>query len=220
MQEKFYIYTIHNALNNKVYVGWSIDPQTRWTKHKRVAAGSRTKEKFYIHRALSKYGIDSFIFSILQEFSNETDVLQAEKYWIKFFNSLDSNYGYNLTAGGEGTSGRKLSEETKNKISKAHIGMKHSERTITKIRAENIKRMQNASYKAHIVSLLTNYSKDEKNKKRGSNNVHSKLTEKEVLKIRSMFETGRFNKVSLGKTFGVDRKNIHAIVTRKTWTHI
>jgi hypothetical protein len=41
---------------------------------------------------------------------------EKEKYWIKFYNSMDQNVGYNLTAGGDGTFGKKHSDETKEKI--------------------------------------------------------------------------------------------------------
>src|SRR5271154_4774479 len=97
----FYIYLIHNILNNKVYVGKATDPSKRWQKHLRVASGKRQKEKFYIHRAIAKYGADNFVFSIMQQLNTEQESDVAEAYWIEYFQSKNNNYGYNLTKGGE-----------------------------------------------------------------------------------------------------------------------
>ena len=137
---KFFIYTIHNIINNKIYIGKSINPYKRWIKHIATSNGKKSK-KFYIHKAIFKYGINSFVFSILQELSNEKDLDIAEMYWIKYFKSNDNKFGYNLTNGGEGCSGRKLSDETKNKIRLKAIGRKHSKETKEKLRLINLNKI-------------------------------------------------------------------------------
>lgn len=133
----FYIYLIHNIINNKVYVGKAKDPHQRWSKHIKVARGNREKEKFYIHRAISKYGIDNFIFSIIQPTFNENEANIAEIYWIKFYQSNDPKYGYNQTNGGEGVSGRIISQATRQKQREKAIGRKHSEETLKSISGDN-----------------------------------------------------------------------------------
>lgn len=45
-----------------------------------------------------------------------------ESYYIRKFQSNNSDIGYNLTTGGEGFSG-KHSEETKKKMSESHRGL-------------------------------------------------------------------------------------------------
>ena len=52
---------------------------------------------------------------------------EKEKFYIKKFNSMDRSIGYNLTEGGDGTFGRFLSEETKEKIRQKALGRKASE---------------------------------------------------------------------------------------------
>lgn len=54
----------------------------------------------------------------------------------------------------------------------------------------------------------------------GENHGRSKLTEKQVLKIRELFNSGNYTKESLSKQFGVSRINIYRIVTNKLWKHI
>ena len=89
------IYLITNKVNGKKYVGQSIDIERRWKSH--IIASK--KSELHIHRAIRKYGIDNFDFSILEECS--VDKLdEREIYWIS---ELDTyNNGYNMTIGGKG----------------------------------------------------------------------------------------------------------------------
>lgn len=91
------IYKIQNLINNKVYIGQSIDIKTRWYKHKCA------QDDFYIHKALRKYGINNFSFEILEECSQE-ELNKKEKYYIQFYNSLIPN-GYNMIEGGNNETG-------------------------------------------------------------------------------------------------------------------
>lgn len=53
----------------------------------------------------------------------------------------------------------------------------------------------------------------------GSTNVHSKLTEPDILKIRQLFANGMSQK-NIAIIFGIHQTNAHYIITRKTWPHI
>lgn len=99
------IYKITNKVNGKSYIGQSIDINRRWNEHK---TGSYTSA---IHLAIIKYGIENFIWEILEECSiKELDI--KEKYYIQQYNTLAPN-GYNLTDGGtQGTTYKKLTPET------------------------------------------------------------------------------------------------------------
>lgn len=56
----------------------------------------------------------------------------------------------------------------------------------------------------------------------GENQHSSKLTEKDVRYIRSVYRKGDLNYGSsaLGRKFGVDHKAIHSVVTGKTWRNV
>jgi group I intron endonuclease len=86
----FFVYLIHNTINNKVYVGKTSAPETRWRKHIEAAFSNRKDHKFYLHRALKKHGADNFVFTVMQRFSNQNEQNAAEKYWIQYFNSRDN----------------------------------------------------------------------------------------------------------------------------------
>lgn len=104
------IYKITNMVNGKVYIGQSIDIKRRWTQHKKI--GHNLSEHKYerdydkvLYRAMRKYGVDSFEFSIIEECS-EDELYQREQYWIEKYQSLSIyGKGYNLTDGGAGGGG-------------------------------------------------------------------------------------------------------------------
>ena len=116
------IYKITNKLNGKVYIGQSIDIDTRWRQH------INAKDDFAIHRAIQKYGKENFKFEVLLECP--VDMLNVwERDMIALYDCI-SPKGYNLTEGGEGY---QCSEETRLKMSNIQKGKHHSEETRHKI---------------------------------------------------------------------------------------
>ena len=84
------IYLIHNTINGKNYVGQSKHILNRWNQHR---YDSKTKD-YPLYRAIRKYGIDKFEFSILEEC--EIDELPyKEDYYIDLYNAY-LPYGYNI----------------------------------------------------------------------------------------------------------------------------
>ena len=107
MDIKCGIYKITNKLNNKVYIGCSKNIQHRWIAHKSESVLENNPQYNYsIHKAFRKYGIDNFSFEIIES-TEEKDLFDKEKYWIKFYDSY--NNGYNETLGGD--SGPSMPEE-------------------------------------------------------------------------------------------------------------
>lgn len=90
------IYVIRNTINEKVYVGQSIDPARRFTEH--IQESRQNRRHTAICGAIRKYGEDNFYFEILEH--DVENYNEREKYWIAFFNSIAPN-GYNILAGGE-----------------------------------------------------------------------------------------------------------------------
>lgn len=96
------IYKITNLINNKVYIGQSIEISKRWKAHISYANNKLSKEyNTSIHNAIRKYGENNFKFEIIENCRKE-DLDNKEKYWIKFYDSINRNKGYNLTTGGMG----------------------------------------------------------------------------------------------------------------------
>ena len=91
------IYKITNLINNKVYIGKTLETlETRWKQHKKDSTRFLNRP---LYRAMNKYGIENFIIEII-----ETPMLEVlserECYWIEYYNSF--HFGYNATKGGDG----------------------------------------------------------------------------------------------------------------------
>jgi len=118
------IYCIKNTINNKEYIGLTTKPlEHRWKQH---IYESNKKDSWEwntpLGNAIKKYGKDSFQIFVLEECSSETELKQKEIQLIRERKSLATETGYNLTLGGDGRLGYKLSEETKRKIGEGNIG--------------------------------------------------------------------------------------------------
>lgn len=89
------IYKITNKINNKCYIGKSIDIYNRWYDHKRAAdTSSNDTYNRPLYQAFRKYGIEAFSFEILEECSEQMLSTQ-ELFWISTFNCTWPN-GYNI----------------------------------------------------------------------------------------------------------------------------
>lgn len=89
------IYKITNTINNKVYIGQSTDIAKRWSAHK----NPKVEENTLLRKAFQKYGIEHFLFEIIEECSIE-QLNEREIYWIQYYNSYGEQ-GYNMTYGGD-----------------------------------------------------------------------------------------------------------------------
>lgn len=96
------IYKITNMLNGKSYIGKSQDIEKRWIYHKTMYRTVKENNKA-LYQAFSKYGLENFIFEVIEEMTTEEYALfsnNREQYWILYYNSYKN--GYNNTLGGDG----------------------------------------------------------------------------------------------------------------------
>lgn len=123
------VYLLTNKINGKQYVGQTSQTfKKRWGSHGSDAKRNRGPHAL-IH-AFNKYGKDNFEKEILHTCETKDEMDFVETFYIFFFGTKAPN-GYNITDGGDGTSGRighKASEETRDKLRKRQkhwIGRKH-----------------------------------------------------------------------------------------------
>ena len=167
--------------NGKIYVG-----QTSQRLRSRLAKHCCENEDTFKCRAINKY--KSFKCEILYQ-GDDLDIQEIK--FIKQYNSIDRNFGYNLESGGnlnkivseesrrkmsEAQKGRTISEEHKRKISESNKGKIFSEETKLKISeahkgmkySEESKRKMSEAHKGRV------HSKETKLKMSGINNHNAR----------------------------------------------
>lgn len=110
----------------KVYVGKTVNFYSRVSSYRNL----RNYEQKAVHASILKHGWDNHVIEILEEAPKER-LNELEIHYIAELKTFvgDSPLGLNLTRGGDGSLGRKDSEEVKNKRAKKHLGSKRSKAT-------------------------------------------------------------------------------------------
>lgn len=99
------IYKATNKINGKAYIGKTVQSfRKRKNHHKSNVLNFNSNYLFC--KAMRKYGFNNFEWKIIDSDLFEDRLFEKEIYWIKKLKAKAPN-GYNLTDGGEGTSGRK-----------------------------------------------------------------------------------------------------------------
>lgn len=207
------IYIIKNDLNNKVYIGQSVNAEQRFIQH---CKPSSAKENSLIAKAIQKYGKEHFTFEILE--SQVRNFNEKEKYWIQYYNSITPN-GYNILQGGEAPPVKK--------------GIQHSNATIKDENVlQDLKRdlkETNLSYEKLAKKYCTNKktilrinngisyaSLNEDYPLRKKKNVNGKLTEEMVDEIIDILKFSYRQYGNISKQYGVAVKAIQDINSGET----
>lgn len=97
--KSFIIYKILCLVNNKIYIGQTINLKQRKVYHftylKRNA-----HTNIHLQNAFNKYGKKNFVFEILEFCKDLNHLNEREQYWIYFYKSYNSKYGFNIQLGG------------------------------------------------------------------------------------------------------------------------
>lgn len=153
----------YTSPSGKVYIG-----QTRSSLEYRAGKGGikyRSNGKGLFWKAIKKYGFDNLIPEVIHaaRFEDEKDLVHSlnekERYYIKKFRSNDTNFGYNLTDGGDGYV---MSDFAKKRISESMTGRKLSDSHRKSISEELRRRWREGVFT------------DERNKKVSESNKHKK----------------------------------------------
>lgn len=121
------LYMHINKINGCRYIGISTDPKRRW----HGGCGYRGQKRF--NDAIKKYGFNGFYHVIVATNLSKENAELMEQEYIRLYRANDPKYGYNIENGGrygkmsdcqkehirQLMTGRKQSEETKNKRSKS-----------------------------------------------------------------------------------------------------
>ena len=124
------IYKITNP-NGRVYIGQSQNITNRMKNY----MGLDCKKQPRLHRSLLKYGYDLHLFEIIEECLFE-ELNIRERYYQELYDVLSSK-GMNCYLTETNVLPRKLSQETKDKISNSMLGKRNNYKGINDIKTKN-----------------------------------------------------------------------------------
>lgn len=152
-----YIYETTNLINGKKYIGKKVS--SVFLNKNYLGSGKILKQ------AVLKEGKENFKIRLIEECFSKEDLNNKEKYWIKYYNAVEDNDYYNIAKGGEGgdtfsglsdnaknlirvkhsiaSSKLTMSNETKNKISKANKGRIHTDKARRNMSIGQLNRFRN-----------------------------------------------------------------------------
>ena len=88
------VYCIRCKVNNKAYIGSSIDIKSRWYGHKSMLKLGKHENK-YLQEDYNKYGADNFLYTVLIN-CKPYMLLKYENMYMLLFNTRDISVGYNI----------------------------------------------------------------------------------------------------------------------------
>jgi len=215
------IYMIKCISNQGIYIGSAKNLNNRKNKHFYMLFNNIHPNK-YLQNSFNKYGIENFIFEILETIENCELLIDKEQEWINKYSIIKStlfnirkearnNLGIKISEQGrlniiKGLLGRKLSKETKLKISQSNKGKIFSQETKNKMSLA--KKGKPSHFKGKKRSIETRQKLSNRAKlKIGTKNPNSKLNKEQVLEIRKLFNEG-ISQRKLSKMFDVSRSTI------------
>lgn len=91
------IYLIKNLINNKVYIGKSVNIYQRMQQHVNLLNKKSSDENRYLINSWFKYGKDNFQYIVLEYLEKDENLLkERELYWMNYYKSTNKTKGYNL----------------------------------------------------------------------------------------------------------------------------
>ncbi len=148
-----YIVYVHTTPVGKKYVGITCNrPAERWKR-------GRGYESQLFYNAVEKYGWDNIRHEILFENLTKEEAEKKEIELIASYKSNDRRYGYNIDNGGNAN--RKLSDETKRKISEKIKAIPKKPESIEKQRQKILGRKWTPEMREHFMESLKNRPKRE-----------------------------------------------------------
>ena len=167
-ERKWKVYVHENKYNGKRYVGI-----TSKTLNERWNNGKGYKNNKYLTNSIKKYGWDDgFYHYVIEENLTKSEAEQYEKDFIRLWDLRNRNNGYNMTDGGEGTSGHFVSENNKKIASMTHKGKiisKEHREAISKKVSGNNNPFYGKKHTEETKKLISDMRKNEGNFNGGNN---------------------------------------------------
>ena len=220
-----YIYRANNIHNGKNYLGKTGKTiEERWSEHledgralKRVREANPDKKIYGTHldNALAKYGPDAFIVTQEDVAFSEAELNKKERHYVKEYDSMNPDRGYNMTEGGEGGRPR---PEVIEKMTKVNQEIARNPETLEKMSKAISSKWQDQKYQYNVSQGVTNKWQEDKYRERqfkaridGKREIQDK---KEFLK-----DIQEMKKEDLNTKYDMDGKSINKRIEEMLGNH-
>lgn len=237
------IYMVINLINNKKYIGQSINIKQRFLSNHQYdfknPKNSSYNSKFY--QALRKYGWENFAVIVLNICKKE-QLNEQEIYYIQKYDTFKN--GYNSTLGGQNWTPNIHSTEVEQKrknTREKNNSLKSENHPRAKLTNEEVRIIRGRYINGETVSdiykdyenlynnketfkrIVLGYTYKEAGNIPNSESIrhtNSKLTADQVRSIRNEYKKGKISYDKLGKKYGVSGTAIAHIIKGLTYKHI
>jgi len=194
-----FVYLTICLVNGKCYVGSHSTNDINCKRSKHYMGSG-----LLIKKAMAKYSKKMFKRIILKNYSIVSDARQAEAYYIKLFDSLNP-VGYNISPTGGHNMLCCISEETKEKIRIGNLGKKmslESRQKISKASSGKNNGMYNHKYTTETLLKMSNNNSGENNPnygKKTSEETKQKISKANIGNTHSNLTKEKISKANTGK---------------------
>lgn len=219
------IYKIVNLINNKIYIGSSINLNKRKKEHFRALKGNYHINK-HLQSSYNKYGKENFIFEIIEYIKDKNKLIEKEQEW---FNKLNINFknSYNICFVAGNTLGRKHTEEAKSKMSEFWKGKNIGKnnpfygKQHTKEVKEKMSERQIGEKSKWYGKHLPKETRDKIGlKSQGEGNGMAILSEQQVIEIKILLFKKQLKQKEIAKLFNISSQRVSNIKKGKSWSYI
>lgn len=197
----------------------------RWGKH---LISVRCGSEYHFHRAIRKHGKDVFEGIVLEECSTLDELKSAERRWIWLLATNHPEYGYNMTLGGDGIFGHKMTEQSRQRMRDSHLGKKLPEEQKRKISEAMKRRYSDPEERKRTSEALMGHEVSDATREKISQTHLGKIksiSEETKLKI-SIVNKGkrhsdaskqRLMEANLGKTYSDETRRKMSESAKRRW---
>jgi group I intron endonuclease len=224
-----------------IYIGSTVNSISRWKGHVKSLREQKHHSK-HLQRAWNKYGEKNFVFEIIEEVLDKSNLTGREQYYLDIHESYNRNKGYNICPkAGFNTRGASFykTKEWRDKQRKAHLGKNKSQKTRQKM-SESRKGIKfSQEHKTNLSNALKDKLKGEGNPMHGkkhseetkqkmrekavernlkNRNIRAKLSDIMIYEIRNLHPKLSYKKIA--SLYNVHFCTIRNIIKNKTYKNI
>lgn len=226
--DKKWIVYMHVFPNNKKYIGITCqDPQKRWGHN---GNGYKNSKQYAISNAIVKYGWDNIKHIILFEDLSFDKANRVEMILISLFktniNKYGKSFGYNLTDGGDGNTGRTMSNKSKQRLRFINRGKKLSDDVKQKISSSLKKKLSNEDTRREMSERAKKLWNNDEYKNKQINRLKQQwldpeYSEKTIKGIREFSNSNEYKlkigKISKQKWENEERRKAASLRLKERW---